>query len=477
MTATRLRITTDELKALVDAGHTVLLPEVVRPSEEVLQHYSADEVSRLDVPSVENPVVSVEYVRVEQVQCIMVDHPEHLYITDDLVPTHNTSNIVFLKSTDDSMLDTLQKMSGTTHRSYVDSKTVTQDKEKMLKGFSTEGKVSYTMATKEEPVIKYNDMAFISERQSIVFRAGDPPVWNRNETILPMSWRLFKDTIIHPGHDYSLQTIPTLSSALDFDVRMNQPNFSEMLDNRMRQAIRAGQAKEIYKEAYGLDDFGVERLDPDVYSDEVMSLIDSISWEELGINPDEAAEVTDPGAFESPDGMYMSDEMFEVNTDVVQEVATRSEVDKKRKELRFAGRTVSMEMLVGIDDTPVYALEQTIVRAFQASRRQLERDSAHFTMRNGDLYSADGRTVYISHTDESEDLRILNDSSKDPGSRVFAEDGVEGQDEAAQLGSFALHGEFLQYLAGLSSWSDLGQGHFERAVERLMREAETSSLV
>ena len=40
----------------------------------------------------------------------------------------NTSNIVFLKSTDDSMLDTLQKMSGTTHKTFIESKNVTMDK-------------------------------------------------------------------------------------------------------------------------------------------------------------------------------------------------------------------------------------------------------------------------------------------------------------------------------------------------------------
>ena len=135
-----------------------------------------------------------------------------------------------MKSTDDSMLDTLQKMSGTTHKSYIDSKTVTMDKQRLF--MQVESKLSYTVTTKEVPVIMYNDMAFIAERNSIVFRAGDPPVWNRNQTILPMSWRLFKDTIVHAGHDYSLQTIPTLSSALDFDVRKNQPDFMSMIEKR-----------------------------------------------------------------------------------------------------------------------------------------------------------------------------------------------------------------------------------------------------
>ena len=103
------------------------------------------------------------------------------------------------------MIDTLQKMSGTTHRVYKDSKTVTRDAERLF--MQNEGKVSYTMNVREEPVIKYNDMAFIDPRNSIVFRAGDSPVWNRNETILPMSWRLLHaNPIKQPGKEYDLQT-------------------------------------------------------------------------------------------------------------------------------------------------------------------------------------------------------------------------------------------------------------------------------
>lgn len=53
-----------------------------------------------------NRVVSVAYVRDDLVQCIRVADERHLYLTDDFIPTHNTSNIVFLKSTDDSTIST-----------------------------------------------------------------------------------------------------------------------------------------------------------------------------------------------------------------------------------------------------------------------------------------------------------------------------------------------------------------------------------
>lgn len=35
-------------------------------------------------------IKSIEYVGQEEAQCIMIDHPDHLYITDDFIVTHNT---------------------------------------------------------------------------------------------------------------------------------------------------------------------------------------------------------------------------------------------------------------------------------------------------------------------------------------------------------------------------------------------------
>ena len=182
---------TDMIRLMLEHGIVPRLPEVVMPDEFVASHPDF-----VPVKGADNDIVSVEYDCDEEVQCIAIDDPSHLYLTDGYIPTHNTSNIVFLKSTDDSMLETLSKMSGIRHKAYKESKTITQDQGSMVKMTKTEGKVSYTMTLKEEPVISYNDMAFISERNSIVFRAGDSPIWNRNETILPMSWRLFKNTII-----------------------------------------------------------------------------------------------------------------------------------------------------------------------------------------------------------------------------------------------------------------------------------------
>ena len=382
----------------------------------------------------------------------------------DKIVQGNTSNIVFLKSTDDSMLDTLQKMSGTKHRAYTDSKTVTKDMERLV--MQTEGKVSYTMSVKEEPVISYNDMAFISERNSIVFRAGDSPVWNRNETILPMSWRLFKDTIQHPGHNYTLQTIPTLSSALDFDVRLNQPDFTKMLAKRMAQAERAPEAKEVYQAAYGYSDYDISRLDPDVYSDEVMGLIESMAWEELGMDP-HGLEEFDADAYEA--SFMINDDEYEENTEVLEATTRRMEAMEKMGQKIYAGSTISRDMLVNPDGSPLHStLDAEIIAAYKAARPHMEMDAVHFSVAgDGSLRSREGSVTYISKLDESEALREAQRAAKDQGSRVFAEEGTEA--DLAGISTFRVHGEFYSFLASLDTWQGLARGEFDREMNLQMK--------
>lgn len=54
--------------------------------------------------SLRRKIASIEYIGEEQMRCIMVDNPSHLYLTDDFIVTHNTSFIMgimvrsFLKS-------------------------------------------------------------------------------------------------------------------------------------------------------------------------------------------------------------------------------------------------------------------------------------------------------------------------------------------------------------------------------------------
>lgn len=382
----------------------------------------------------------------------------------DKIVQGNTSNIVFLKSTDDSMIETLEKMSGKTHRSYRDSKQISQDLDKVIGG-KTEGRVSYTMSTKEESLISYNDMAFLSPRNSIVFRAGDAPIWNRNQTILPMSFRLLGNTIKHPGHTYSLQTIPTLSSAMDFDVRMNQPDFVKMLEKRMRQAVKAADAKAQYKEIYGYQEVDIERLDPDVYADEVMEVITTMTTVDKGQDPN-APVVVDPDAYE---GMSMFDEdQFIENVEVGVAVAESQAVSVERQRLLYAEGTISKEMLVNPDGSAkVKSLDIEIGEAYKSAQTELEQDREHFSVGgDGELRSADGSQAYISQIRSdayAKAARRINGHVNDGDSRMFAEEDVTEED-LKSLATVKVHSAFYQYLASLPSWEVLADGRFDRAM-------------
>lgn len=411
-----------------------------------------------------NRVVSVEYLRDEEVRCISIADERHLYLTDDFIPTHNTSNIVFLKSTDDSMIETLEKMSGKTHRSYRDSKQISQDLDKVIGG-KTEGRVSYTMNTKEEPLISYNDMAFISPNQNIIFRAGDAPVWNRNETIFPMSWRLFDNKITHPGHEYSLQTIPTLSSAIDFDVRMNQPDFVKMLDKRMAQAVRAKNAKELFRETFQYEEVDIERLDPDVYSDAVMQIVTRMTM------PDDGQDgggpvVVDPAEYESM--MMSNDEDFLENVELATAMVTLQADEADRKRMAYAEGTISKEMLINHNGSArLKTLDIEIREAYRSAQTELEQDHEHFSVGGaGELRSADGSQTYISQVRSDAYVsaaRRINGHVNDEDSRVFAEEDVTGEDLKLLVG-VKVHSAFYQYLASLPSWEVLADGRFDRAM-------------
>lgn len=385
----------------------------------------------------------------------------------DKIVQGNTSNIVFLKSTDDSMIETLSKMSGTQHKAYRDSKTVTKDMERLVQGMAVEGKVSHTLSVKEEPLVSYNDMAFLTERNSIVFRAGDPPVWNRNGSILPMSFQLFDNKIIHPGHEYSLQTIPTLSSALDFDVRLNQPNFKNMFEKRVIQAERAEYAKEVHRRAYNIDEFAITQLDPDLYSDEIMGLIENLAWEELGVDPHTAPESFDPEAVDDEAAMFFAS-TYESNEEGVREIEKAQASHAQRNKEVYAGQTISLSMLTHDDGSPdVGSLKKEILGAFTAAKARMARDTENFrVLEDGSLTSPEGKP-YITKMDVSEDLAAINAGSEDEDTTTYSEGEIE-ENDLTELGTFRIERGFYEFLIERPTWKNFAEGEFDREMAKRM---------
>lgn len=447
----------------------------------------------------------------------------------DKIVQGNASNIVFLKSTDDTMLDTLVKLSGTRHVVNRDSKTVTKDVKDVIG--QVDGKVSYTSSTKEEPVISFNDLVFLSERNSIVFRAGDPPVWNRNETILPMSWRLFKDTITQPGKEYSLQTIPTLSSAADFDVRLNQPDFAAMLEKRMDQAIKATTADHIFRSAYDYSDFDVAQLDPDVMANDVMDIVDMmisrdefIKTQEEKVQAQEdsdyddhmgqVGDVTDMMAPPPPSGVVDEDDMdayaepdyaarardtekiTEANTDINDAVLSAQKRRDRAERKIYAEGQISRDMLIdelstvsvdaldaedqnALKNAPVLdVLDLHLVKAYSESYRKFPNDPNFRVSDDGSLWLVENNTLLMKALDESSELAAAKGSAADPESRTYAE-GAQATDteELSELNKFQPTAEFKRYLASLDSWTDIAGGSFDAEMAKVFRQREDESMV
>lgn len=453
-------VDTDMIAAYVREGRHVLLPTVELADENVRASYSDDELVVLDALGVSpSEIESVELVGEEEVQCIAIDDDEHLYLTNEWVPVHNTSNIVFLKSTDSDMLEKLEKMSGKKHESHIDQKMVSRNEGKVW--MRNEGVVSYTMSTTEMPVISYNDMAFIPERNSIVFRAGDSPIWNRNETVLPMSWRLLKaNAIRQPGKEYSLQTIPTLSSAIDFDIRKNQPDFHEMLELRMEQACLVDEAEERYRELFDMDEFEITQLDPDVYAAAIMEIVDALYEKN---HSSDGSSTPDVGRRKPRTNT--SDEI-EAN-DQFMKAAKRVEREMASRKLNRYFNLLSQEDLINPAGAVNHNLDQVFEETFKRAKVGVPRDD-RFSLRSDGLYGGAASGLYdgkpfITYASAGE-LESAERHSRREGSRVYSENEGGHIDEASV--GMAVSDDFYRFMASLDRWDDLWDGKFKDAFRR-----------
>jgi superfamily II DNA or RNA helicase len=61
-----------------------------KPEELYKLHRKADNVKRNKNITLRCRIKSIEYLGEKETQCIEIDHPDHLYITDDFIVTHNT---------------------------------------------------------------------------------------------------------------------------------------------------------------------------------------------------------------------------------------------------------------------------------------------------------------------------------------------------------------------------------------------------
>jgi hypothetical protein len=186
----------------------------------------------------------------------------------------NTSNLIFLKSTDAELIEKLSAMSGQRNVAFRDTRTVTKNVEDLLQFKSVEGRVSYTISLKIENVILANDLMVMPPRNWIVLRNGQYAVWNRDETIMPMAHKLLANQPPVGVPKFSFQNLPSLSNAGTYDPRGDTPNFEAALRRICAQALVAADSVAEHMSAASLSEESVRLLDPDFYAEQVMSLIE-----------------------------------------------------------------------------------------------------------------------------------------------------------------------------------------------------------
>lgn len=191
----------------------------------------------------------------------------------DKILQGNTANIIYLKSNDDSMLDTLIGLGGVRHESRQSSKNFsTHLKSLPGKSDGSGDSVSYTISTSEVPVISKNDMLFIQQGNAMTFRLGENPIWSKNQLAMPFAYalhaKLFKE-----APKYSLLTVPTPSNTDEFQILENIPDWTAMVEKRVRQAKISLKMMERYQDAYGLGPDDLQKLDSELVSIDVMEAV------------------------------------------------------------------------------------------------------------------------------------------------------------------------------------------------------------
>lgn len=372
----------------------------------------------------------------------------------DKIIQGNTGNIVYLKSNDGDMIDTLSKLSGTTHKTYMKQKNVTKDEEKLFS--KVDSKVTYTSDTVEKPVIDFNDFAFLPRCNSIVVRAGDNPIWNRNEMSLPMSYSLFRNSITHNGKSYSLQTMPTTSNVVDFDIRKNQPNFDEMFNKVFKQSRQVKQAEMVYQGAYGYTDYEIKQLDPDVYADDIMAMIR------------ESARSKPPKSDEHLD-QFDIDELYDatkaiINREQLAETAKAEQKYKSSNEKKFADGLLSSNDLCGFGGVS-HQFDNDIIKAYIEVKGDMEQD-ALFYIHNGNLCDAETGELYIIHHNDTADINRIKQAAKDKSKRVF--DTSDDDSDSGEYISYEVTDAFIKFLAKQEKWS-FAKGRFEQEFAKLMQ--------
>lgn len=403
----------------------------------------------------------------------------------------NTSNFIYLKSKDDSLLSVLEGLSGIRHNSYLDSKNVQYDLRKVIN--PTDGKITEVTSIKEVPVIRKNDMLLVSKADSMIFGQGRP-IWNRNQVALPFAYALHKKQLrdLDSEDQISLSTLPTNDNSLDFDLLGNQPNFMRMLQKRVAQAKLAPKMIYRYRMAHGkngemLTDDELAKLDQDEVAKEIMYEINkelrSQKQAEKQQEQNDQAQQTTPTEKTSKKQPPTSEnfiinqmkaatnarkqteealENYQQNTEFKQSFAETSAEDEQNKSKIYAENRVSkFDVLNGyVDDE--------IIKAVNEIRPDINHNGKSYGMYfdpNGNLIGLNNQ-VFLQRNDSIDLVTNMKDKIT-----VIPGNGKDNGDS-----DYIVTESFQEYLTSLTSWAELFGGKFQKEFIRAYDQQERGNL-
>lgn len=383
----------------------------------------------------------------------------------DKILQGNTGNIIYIKSTDDSMLEILQGLSGQMHRLEKDSQTISTDMYKTIN--RTDGKLSTNRTAKEVPVISKNDMLRVNKGNLMVFGKGNP-IWDKNQLSMPYSFMSVHKNALKDFDDpkeYTLRTVPTTANTMDFDILNNQPNFVEMVAKRVKQARLTAKKLNLYKQnnkvnGHTLTDDDLSRIDPEALSQELMrSINEQIAFQ------DEVGEVAVENQDYSDDQFQTKDEIAkglndtaEVNTEVMD---AQKEQDSKANAINekiYAHQKISKhDLLFEVDDTTREVLGEAYVKLLDDFKA-----SPDFKVDDHNNLIVGGQIMIKGSAD------TLNDAKEDFGEDSL--DSLMSDSDSEDAFKVTVQDTWLKYLSQLSSWKDILDGKYEDLISQLWDE-------
>ena len=397
--------------------------------------------------------------------------------------------MIYIKSTDDSMLETLQTIAGTTHLSYRDNKSVTSDARRQFN--QADSKVTISTSVHEMPVISKTDMLMVPRSNMMVFGKGHP-IWNRNQMVMPYAYALQKNELrdFENNIKYSLQTVPTTASTADFDIIRNTPDFVKIVAKRVRQAKLARTIRERYKQVYGtpghpLTEYQMSQIDQEVLSKQLMKGINEqifnedhpqkneVEKEAEKMSPEEqnAQAMMFQQAMEQTQASSGTDDLAEKmtneakpNTEVLQTEAARDEEKAAYTKKRYGGKTISREDLMSGDTRD--NLAEAYVLSIDSFRKYGAAQGFNVDNEGSLLY---GGTVFVkSQVNDIQDL--LSASS----TVVMPTGGKQGKFDPSAM--VEVRDAFVSWIEKQDSLVDIGDGSFDRAFGEAFKRREDMNL-